>query len=95
VNGDLNACRTVFSNCWFDKDKCADGLHALRHYRYGVDADTGRRSRLPLHDWSSDGSDAFRCFAVGFRQDKRATDGKPRIRTVQAGGDPGHGWLGA
>jgi phage terminase large subunit len=56
VNNDLNVCRTVFANCWFDKEKCADGMHALRHYRYGVDEDTGRRSRLPLHDWYSDGS---------------------------------------
>ena len=95
VNNDLNVCRTVFANCWFDKEKCADGLHALRHYRYGVDEDTGRRSRLPLHDWSSDGSDAFRTFAVGFRQDKRPSQHRARVGTVQASREASHSWLGA
>ena len=95
VNNDLNVCRTVFANCWFDKEKCADGLHALRHYRYGVDEDTGRRSRLPLHDWSSDGSDAFRTFAVGFKQDKRPSEHRVRVRTMQASGEASHSWLGA
>jgi phage terminase large subunit len=51
VAADIDVCRTTFDLCHFDKEKCADGLHALRHYRYGVDENTGRRSRLPLHDW--------------------------------------------
>jgi hypothetical protein len=60
-----------------------------------VDEDTGRRSRLPLHDWSSDGSDAFRTFAVGFKQDKRPSEHRVRVRTVQASGEASHSWLGA
>ena len=52
VNG-INAARTVFATCWFDSDKCADGLQALRNYRYEVDPDTQQYSTNPLHDWAS------------------------------------------
>ena len=61
----INAARTVFHQCFFDADKCADGIQALRHYRYDVDSDTGQFSKLPLHDEYSHYADAFRYFAVG------------------------------
>ena len=38
----VNAVRTLFPTMWFDKERCADGIHALRHYRYGIDPDTGQ-----------------------------------------------------
>ena len=60
----LNAARTIFPMCSFDKVKCADGLQALRRYRYKVDADTGRVSKDPLHDEYSNGADAFQTFAA-------------------------------
>ena len=60
----LNAARTIFPMCFFDKVKCADGLQALRRYRYKVDADTGRVSKDPLHDEYSNGADAFQTFAA-------------------------------
>lgn len=59
----INAARMVFPICYFDKVKCADGLQALRRYRYDVD-DLGRPSRNPLHDENSHASDAFRYFAT-------------------------------
>jgi len=60
----LNAVRTAFPMCYFDKDKCSDGLQALRRYKYVVDADTGRVGKLPLHDINSNGADAFATFAT-------------------------------
>lgn len=66
IQDGINAARTVFGQCWFDQDKCADGLHALRHYRYDVD-DDGRLSRKPLHDWASHPADAFRYLAVSIQ----------------------------
>lgn len=59
----INAVRTVLSQCWFDKVKCADGLQSLRRYRYDITAE-GRESRLPLHDEYSHAADAFRYFAT-------------------------------
>jgi phage terminase large subunit len=68
----INAARTVFGRCWFDQAKCADGLQALRHYRY--DTDENRQFKLtPLHDWASDGADAFRYFAVAMKEPRRAS----------------------
>jgi phage terminase large subunit len=64
----INAARTIFPQCYFDGEKCADGLQALRHYRYGEIATLGVPTREPLHDAYSHGADAFRYFAVGIRQ---------------------------
>lgn len=60
----INAARIVFPNCYFDEQKCADGLNALRHYRYKVVE--GQYSNEPLHDGEgySDGADAFRYLAL-------------------------------
>lgn len=55
----LNAARIIFPNCWFDEDNCRDGLKALKHYKYRVLDDQGHFSNEPLHDWASDGADAF------------------------------------
>lgn len=93
VVNDLNYCRNVFESCWFDQDKCSDGIACLRHYRYGVDEQTGRRTKLPVHDWSSHGADAFRTFAVGFQPAKRRARERPQVRidtTQEADG----AWLG-
>lgn len=60
----INAARTVFPRCWFDADRCADGLNALRRYRYGVHPETGQYSRDPLHDDASHAADAFLGFAM-------------------------------
>ncbi len=59
----IQAVRTVFPSLYFDKIKCADGIQALRRYRYDVNKDTGRVSRDPLHDENSHASDALRYFA--------------------------------
>lgn len=67
----INAGRTVFANCWFDAEKCADGLQCLRNYRYEVDPDTQQYSTKPLHDWASHGADAYRYFAVALREPKK------------------------
>lgn len=64
----INAARTIFSRCWFDSNRCADGIQALRRYRYAVDPETGQYSRNPLHDMASHGADAFRYFAVAMEE---------------------------
>lgn len=64
----INAARTIFNQCWFDKVKCADGLQALRHYRYDVDEETKLFSKIPLHDINSHAADAFRQFAVSVHE---------------------------
>jgi phage terminase large subunit len=86
ANG-INAARTLFPNCWFDQERCADGLNGLRHYRYKVDPDTGQRSKEPFHDWASNPADAFRYFAVATKEPHKATE---RRRRAVGGGWMGH-----
>jgi phage terminase large subunit len=59
---DLKACREIFSLCWFDEERCDDGIQALRHYRYEVD-EYGKWSPNPAHDENSHAADAFAQFA--------------------------------
>jgi len=66
----INAARTIFRNCWFDRENCYDGLQCLRHYRYEVDPETGQFSRNPLHDQYSHGADAFRYIGLMINEPK-------------------------
>lgn len=64
----IQAVRNVLSRCWIDKDKCERGLSALRSYHKEWDEDNQVYKNRPEHDWSSHGADAFRTFAVGYRE---------------------------
>lgn len=70
VADSINAARTIFRNCWFDRENCYDGLQCLRHYRYDVDPETGQFSRQPLHDIYSHGADAFRYIGLMINEPK-------------------------
>jgi len=63
----INAVRTIFPQCWFDSDKCADGLQGLRRYQWAPEGKLGQIKREPLHNLASHPSDAFRYFAVAIR----------------------------
>lgn len=65
----INAVKLILPNCWFDESECEDGLAALRNYRYRVI--DGQLSDQPLHDWASDGADAFRYLALSMTGPKR------------------------
>lgn len=67
VDDGIQAARSFIAGAWFDAEKCARGVDALRQYRRDYD-DKGKmfKSR-PLHDWTSHGADAFRYLAVGHR----------------------------
>lgn len=76
----IGAVRGILSRCWFDAEKCKVGLEALRHYRKEYDEKRKIFRNTPLHDWTSHYADAFRYFAVGFK-DRTAT--KAFIQTKQ------------
>jgi phage terminase large subunit len=64
----INAVRVVLPRCWFDAEKCAAGIKALRHYRreWNEAAQTWRAS--PVHDHASHGSDSLRYLSLGVRE---------------------------
>jgi phage terminase large subunit len=69
----INAARTIFSKCYFDRENCYEGLQCLRHYRYDTDPETGAFSRKPLHDNFSHGADAFRYIGLMINEPKKKT----------------------
>lgn len=87
----IEAARTLFSTCWFDQDKCADGLQCLRYYQYEVDPDTKQFSKNPLHNWASHGADAFRYLAMSMREPKKSRPQKTSDTYYPTAG----GWMGA
>jgi hypothetical protein len=68
VDDGINAARMILPRCYFDRNKCADGLRALRHYRAEFDEKRKVLRPRPLHDWSSHYADAFRYLAVSYRE---------------------------
>lgn len=67
ITSQINAARTIFPQCRFDADKCAQGLHALRQYQWGDNAASGAERRAPLHDWASHSASGFQTLAVVMR----------------------------
>lgn len=47
--------------------KCADGIKCLDAYQYVWDEKRGMWSSEPYHNWASNGSDAFRQWAQGYK----------------------------
>ena len=88
VADSINAARTIFRNCWFDRENCYDGLQCLRHYRYDVDPETGQFSRQPLHDIYSHGADAFRYIGLMINEPK------PRRRVQNQNYGQPNSWMG-
>lgn len=68
IDDGINAVRSILPRCWFDETKCKQGISALRQYHKEYDEIRKEFKAAPYHDWSSHGSDAFRYFAVGFRE---------------------------
>ena len=63
----IQKTREAFSSCWFDEKRCERGLDALANYQYKWNEETNTRSLQPLHNWASNGADAFRQYAQGFK----------------------------
>jgi len=73
----INAVRVFLPKCWFDAEKCARGIDALKLYRAEVDerradpAGTPLLKPQPVHDWTSHAADSFRYLALTL--DRQAT----------------------
>lgn len=61
----LNLMRGKWPLSRFDREKCAEGLNALRHYQWDrkplrPDVEGGKKGqRQPLHNWASHAADAY------------------------------------
>ena len=94
INEGIEMTRRMFASCWFDKDRCERGVEALANYEYSFDAKNNTHRNVPLHNWASNGADAFRQVAQGFKQsswarmnDTTMSERRRRLVGAQWGGD--------
>lgn len=80
--------KQAFDNCWFDKERCKEGLAALANYARKYDEERDTYMERPVHNWASNGADAFRQFAQGYK-----APGKPVVVTPKYTQTAG-GWMG-
>lgn len=70
VEDGINAARVLIPKCWFDAQKCARGIDALKLHRAQIDEKMhdpdGRPVLKPhsVHDWTSHAADSFRYLAM-------------------------------
>ena len=63
----IQAVRDLLPKCWFDHEKCKQGIKALELYRRDYDDKREVFKERPLHDWTSHAADAFRYLAMGLK----------------------------
>src|SRR5260370_27139 len=94
VTEGIEAVRIIFPKCYFDTEKCADGLRSLRHYRYAYNDKLLTFEREPLHDWASHDADALRTAAVGVKEQERPKQQEqPRGRSSFGMGRGDGNWM--
>ena len=72
----INAARLMFARCYFDEEKCREGLEALMNYRWDFNERIDEFKAVPVHDWASHGADAFRYMSLTIaRQEKAKSKG--------------------
>jgi phage terminase large subunit len=59
--------RQMLKKTWISTD-CDEGFEALKAYQFEYDDKKEKFKDIPLHNWASDPSDAFRYAAIGWRQ---------------------------
>lgn len=64
VQQGIDAARLILPKCHFDLAQTARGIEALRAYKREFNETTKSFRDKPLHDWSSDGADAFRYLSL-------------------------------
>lgn len=74
VQHGIDAARLLLPQCRINQATCFNGVEALRAYRRQFNEKTQQFSNSPLHDWASNGSDAFRYFSLVTETTKTAVE---------------------
>jgi len=79
----INATREFFHKCWFDQEKCKEGIECLKNYRKEYDEKRDEYKSHPLHNWASHGADAFRYLAIAMQQNEKKELNQGRQQLIQ------------
>lgn len=69
IQDGIQATRDAFAGSFFDETGCKEGIIHLQQYRKRWNLAAGCWSSDPMHDVHSEGADAFRQFAQGYKPD--------------------------
>ncbi len=64
----INLVRSTIGRCWFDQNKCKEGIACLENYKKKWSPIIGGWTSEPLHDEYSHGADAFRYLCSGLNR---------------------------
>jgi phage terminase large subunit len=84
----INAGRLTIPSRASTRERCKDGIEALKQYRADYDEERKVFKLTPRHDWSSHAADAWRYLAIGWRALKRARPPSPRSQVDAYIGQP-------
>ena len=65
----IESARKRFGSCRFDKERVDRGLRCLENYQWRWDDKGDTYSKQPVHNFASNGADAFQTFSFGYRGD--------------------------
>lgn len=68
INSGIQQVRKIFSQLWFDKERCKQLIRSIENYHHEWDEVKKIFKDQPLHDWSSHAADALRYLAVGVNE---------------------------
>jgi hypothetical protein len=80
VQHGIDAARKVLPFCRFHQTNCYEGIEALRAYRRQYNELTKAFSKAPVHDWASNGSDAFRYLALVTQEHLQIGQNEPTVK---------------
>jgi len=84
----VDATRRIFPRLWIDENRCEMGVNALSSYHNEFDEGKQIFIDQPVHDWSSDLSDALRQLAQSQQPNKSAGAPPPQAVTIPTNIDP-------
>lgn len=67
----IGAARETLARVRFDRQRCKDGIEALKQYRAEYDEERKVLKPTPRHDWTSHAADAFRYLAMGWKAETK------------------------
>jgi len=79
IEDGINAVRVFLPKCWFDAQKCARAVDALKLYRSDYDERLQVLRPRPIHDWTSHAADSFRYLALTLDQTIRSRNFNRRL----------------
>jgi hypothetical protein len=82
VNNGIELTKERFPTVWMDKEKCAKGISALDSYVRTFNKRLNQFTKVPLHNWASNGADSFRQYGQGYHPSIISDDNAKRKKNT-------------